>query len=86
MKYVGMVRRLDNLGRLVLPIELRRIFGIEKHDGLEIFTDNGRIILRKYEPDCTFCGNTDEVTNFKNRNICVSCLSEMSQGVTVSKA
>lgn len=79
MKATGIVRRVDELGRVVLPIELRRVFGIEEKDGLEIFTDNDRIILRKHEPACVFCGSADEVTNFKGKIICKECLSVLSQ-------
>ncbi|MDF2568445.1 MAG: abrB 1 [Sporomusa sp.] len=79
MKSTGIVRRVDELGRVVIPIELRRTFGIEEKDGLEIYTENDRIILRKHEPACVFCGNADEVTNFKGKNVCKECLSVMSQ-------
>lgn len=79
MKSTGIVRRVDELGRVVIPIELRRTFGIEEKDGLEIYTDNDRIILRKHEPACVFCGSADEVTTFKGKNVCKECLSVMSQ-------
>ncbi|SMD08817.1 AbrB/MazE/SpoVT family DNA-binding domain-containing protein [Sporomusa malonica] len=79
MKSTGIVRRVDELGRVVIPIELRRTFGIEEKDGLEIYTDNDRIILRKHEPACVFCGSADEVTSFKGKNVCKECLSVMSQ-------
>jgi AbrB family transcriptional regulator, transcriptional pleiotropic regulator of transition state genes len=79
MKATGIVRRVDELGRVVIPIELRRTFGIEEKDGLEIYTDNDRIILRKYEPACVFCGSADEVTDFKGKNVCKECLLVMSQ-------
>ncbi|MDR3559828.1 MAG: AbrB/MazE/SpoVT family DNA-binding domain-containing protein [Negativicutes bacterium] len=79
MKSIGIVRKLDELGRLVIPIELRRVLNIEHKDGLEIFTDNDRIILRKYEPACVFCGNAKDITKFKGKNVCAPCLSAMGQ-------
>ncbi|MBP2652863.1 MAG: abrB 1 [Firmicutes bacterium] len=77
MKSTGIVRKLDDLGRVVIPIELRRMFNIDVKDGLEIFTDNDRIILRKYEPACVFCGSNDEVTRFKEKNVCKQCIAAM---------
>ena len=64
MKSTGIVRKVDDLGRVVLPIELRQIWNINVKDALEIFIDNDQIILRKYEPTyaCVFCGNVDDVT------------------------
>ena len=79
MKSTGIVRKVDELGRVVIPIELRRTLGIEEKDALEIYVDQDRIILRKYEPSCSciFCGNADQVTKFKGRNICGDCLQEI---------
>lgn len=79
MKATGIVRRVDELGRVVIPIELRRVFGIEEKDGLEIYTDNDQIVLRKYEPACLFCGSAVEVSNFKGKNVCKECLTAMSE-------
>lgn len=79
MKATGIVRKLDELGRVVLPIELRRTLEINKRDGLGIFVENDSIILRKYEPGCMFCGSTNELTNFKGKNVCKECLLAMSQ-------
>lgn len=80
MKSTGIVRKVDELGRVVIPIELRRTLDIEEKDALEIYVDNDRIILRKYEPSCAcvFCGNADDVTIFKNKNICKECLDAMT--------
>nr|WP_173406261.1 AbrB/MazE/SpoVT family DNA-binding domain-containing protein [Pelosinus sp. UFO1] len=80
MKSTGIVRKVDELGRVVIPIELRRTLSIEEKDALEIYVDSDRIILRKYEPacSCVFCGNADEVTVFKNKNICKECLDAMA--------
>ncbi|MDO5547837.1 MAG: AbrB/MazE/SpoVT family DNA-binding domain-containing protein [Eubacteriales bacterium] len=78
MKSTGIVRKVDELGRVVLPIELRRTLGIEVKDSLEIYVDGSQIILKKYEPACIFCGNALDVVNIKGKNICKSCLSEIS--------
>jgi len=81
MKSTGIVRKVDELGRVVIPIELRRTLSIAEKDPLEIYVDSDRIILRKYEPSCAcvFCGNADEVTVFKNKNVCQECLASMTE-------
>lgn len=77
MKATGIVRKVDELGRIVLPIELRRTLDIEERDALEIYVDGEQIILKKYEPSCIFCGDAREVINYKGKNICKNCLEEM---------
>ena len=77
MKSIGIVRKVDELGRIVLPIELRRTLDLEVKDALEIYVDGSQIILKKYEPACVFCGNAKDVIHFKGKNICKSCTSEM---------
>ncbi|HHT05105.1 MAG TPA: AbrB/MazE/SpoVT family DNA-binding domain-containing protein [Hydrogenispora sp.] len=77
MKSTGIVRKVDELGRVVIPIELRRTLRIEEKDALEIYVDGERIILKKYEPACIFCGNAENVRNFKEKNICQDCLDAM---------
>ena len=67
MKSTGIVRKVDELGRIVLPIELRRTLDIEVKDSLEIYVDGSQIILKKYEPACVFCGNAKDVINFKGK-------------------
>lgn len=79
MKSTGIVRKIDNLGRVVLPIELRRTFDIEREDPVEIFVDDNYILLKKYQPACIFCGDAKDVVNFKGKNICKSCLAEMKE-------
>lgn len=79
MKSTGIVRKVDELGRIVLPIELRKVLNIEPRDSLEIFVDGGTVMLRKYEPQCIFCGNAKEVTPFKGRNVCKDCVNEISE-------
>lgn len=79
MKATGIVRKIDELGRIVLPIELRRTLGLEEKDPLEIFVDdNGTIVLKKYEPACIFCGDARNAINFKGKIICANCIKEMT--------
>jgi transcriptional pleiotropic regulator of transition state genes len=77
MKSTGIVRKVDELGRIVVPIELRRTLDIGERDALEIFVDGEQIILKKYEPACIFCSNARDVINYKGKNICKSCLNEI---------
>ena len=77
MKSTGIVRKVDELGRIVLPIELRRTMGIDVKDSLEIYVDGDSIILRKYEPSCIFCGNAMDIVNFKGKNVCSACAREL---------
>ena len=79
MKSTGIVRKVDELGRIVLPIELRRTLEIAERDSLEIYVEGSTIILKKYEPACIFCGVAKDVVNYKGRNICRSCLDEMKK-------
>ncbi|MDD6309240.1 MAG: AbrB/MazE/SpoVT family DNA-binding domain-containing protein [Clostridia bacterium] len=81
MKSTGVVRRVDDLGRIVLPIELRHTLDIEEKDALEIYTEGNSIILKKYEPSCIFCGEAGDVIMYKGRNVCRSCILEL-QGKT----
>lgn len=77
MKSTGIVRKVDELGRVVLPIELRRTMGIAERDPLEIYVDGNSIILKQYQDSCVFCGGSDEVTEFKGKNICAACKKEL---------
>ncbi|SJZ75743.1 AbrB/MazE/SpoVT family DNA-binding domain-containing protein [Selenihalanaerobacter shriftii] len=79
MKSTGIVRKVDELGRIVIPVELRRTLRIEEKDALEIYVDGESIILKKYEPACVFCGNAADTTVFKNKTVCKECLAEMSE-------
>lgn len=79
MKSTGVVRKVDELGRIVLPIELRRTLDIAEKDALEIFVDGDKIILRKYEPACIFCGNAKDVIYYKGKNICKDCMEELKR-------
>ncbi|HIE13539.1 MAG TPA: AbrB/MazE/SpoVT family DNA-binding domain-containing protein [Desulfotomaculum sp.] len=79
MKSTGIVRKVDELGRVVIPIELRRTLGIEEKDALEIYVDNEKIILKKYEPACIFCGNATDVQHYRGRLVCRECAAAMSE-------
>ncbi len=78
IKSTGIVRKVDELGRVVIPIELRRTLGIDEKDALEIYVDHEKIILKKYEPACVFCGNAEDVQVFKGKNVCSECAKAMS--------
>lgn len=77
MKSTGVVRRIDELGRIVLPIEIRRSLDINVKDPVEIFIDNEKIILQKYSPSCIFCGDADNIVFFNGKRICSKCLEEI---------
>ncbi|MBS3995130.1 MAG: AbrB/MazE/SpoVT family DNA-binding domain-containing protein [Alkaliphilus sp.] len=77
MKSTGIVRKVDELGRIVIPIELRRTLQIDQKDALEIYVDGSQIILKKYEPACIFCDQAKDVINFKGKNICPDCTQEL---------
>ena len=79
MKATGVVRRVDDLGRVVLPIELRRVMNIDIRDALEVFVDNEMIILKKYEPACTFTGSANELVDFHGRKVSKQAILEMAQ-------
>lgn len=79
MKSTGIVRKVDELGRVVIPKELRKVFNITEKDPLEIYTDQDNIILRKYESacGCVFCGNANKVTQYKGKNVCSECVAAL---------
>lgn len=79
VKSTGIVRRVDDLGRIVLPMELRKILDIEPRDSLEIFMEGDNVILRKYEPQCIFCGQAGNTELFKMKNVCKDCVREISK-------
>ena len=79
MKATGVVRPVDALGRVVIPIELRRNMGINTDDSLEIFVDGQYIMLKKYEPACIFCGSNDEIVQLRGKNICSKCIADMKK-------
>lgn len=81
MKSTGIVRKVDELGRVVIPIELRRTLGIDEKDALEIYVDDDRIILKKYEPACVFCGHAENVQLFKGKLVCKECVETMNKNL-----
>lgn len=81
MKSTGIVRNIDELGRIVIPKEMRKKMGIESSDPLEIYVDGDKIILTKYNPNCNFCGSDTEIYEFKGKKICKVCLEEIKKTV-----
>ena len=77
MKSTGIVRKVDELGRIVLPIELRRTLNIDIKDSIEIYVENDSIVLKKFEPTCIFCGSHENFKTFHDKNVCEKCLNEM---------
>lgn len=77
MKNTGVVRKVDELGRIVIPMELRKTLDISEGSALGIYIEGDSIILRKYQPACIFCGEAGNVTNFKGKNICKNCLENL---------
>ena len=79
LKSTGIVRKVDELGRIVIPIELRRTLTIDVKDPLEIFTEGNTIILKKYHPACIFCGEVRDVQNFKEKLMCNKCIDDIKK-------
>ena len=79
MKSTGIIRKVDELGRIVLPIELRRTLDIAERDELEIYMENDRIILQKFEPACVFCGSFRNLISFRRKNVCSECVRKMGE-------
>ena len=79
MKSTGIVRKVDELGRIVLPIEMRRTLDIGEKDALEIYAEGSSVIQKKYKPSCVFCDATKDITVFKGKNICPKCLKELKE-------
>ena len=79
MKSTGVVRKVDELGRIVLPIEIRKVLDIKQKDAIEIFTDEDKIILQKYQPACIFCDNVDDVVYFNGKRVCAECIKMLKE-------
>lgn len=79
MKATGIVRRVDSLGRLVIPMELRRTFGIKEEDPMEIFTTEDGILIRPYKPGCICCGSSEDLVEFNGVSLCGACIHEFSE-------
>lgn len=78
MKATGIVRKIDALGRIVLPIEIRDTLGIKERDPLEIFVDGENIVFKKYSPTCIFCDSTENLTLYKGKLICPDCINDIA--------
>ena len=79
MRPTGIVRKVDDLGRIVLPIELRRTLDIAERDELEIYLEDDKVIMRKYEPSCVFCASTIGLTEYRGKNVCAQCVRAMKE-------
>lgn len=78
MKSTGVVRKIDELGRVVLPSEIRKVFGIHEGDQLDISVDGEKVILEKRRDLCVFCSAESPEVDFKGRRVCQSCLQELA--------
>ena len=79
MKSTGIIRKVDDLGRIVLPIELRRTLDIAERDELEIFMEDDRIVLKKYEPACVFCSSEQGLISHRGKNVCQECARKIAE-------
>ncbi len=79
MKSTGIVRKVDELGRIVLPIELRQGLDIQPKDPVEIYLDGDRIILKKHQPACIFCDSADGLVFFGDKRICEHCMEKLKK-------
>jgi len=80
LKATGIVRKIDHMGRIVLPASLRKNLSIKHDDAIELLVgDDGEIILQKYKPRCIFCGSTDDIVKVKEKDICKNCQQELKQ-------
>lgn len=77
MKATGIVRKVDELGRIVVPIELRRSLGIGDRDAVEMSIEDNSIVIRKHQPSCVFCGSTEEISQYKQKVVCKNCIDTM---------
>ena len=79
MKATGIVRKVDELGRIVLPIELRRTLNLAEKDAVEIYVDGESIILKKYQPNCLFCGDGKNLVDYKGKMVCGKCAKSLAE-------
>lgn len=78
MKSTGIIRRVDELGRVVIPIEIRNQFNIVEKDPIEIFVNGSSIILKKYEPNCIFCDSNQDLLSYNDKLICTKCANKIA--------
>ena len=81
MKSTGIVRKVDELGRIVLPIELRRTLDIAEKDSMEIYIEGDTIILKKYQPACIFCDNARDIVTYRDKNVCSDCIRMLEEKI-----
>ena len=79
MKSTGIVRKMDELGRIVLPMEIRNTFDLNPKDSMEIFVEDDCIILRKYQPACVFCGETRGCVALGEKRVCGACIEKLNK-------
>ena len=79
MNYTGIIRKVDELGRIVIPIEIRDSLYIKEKDKMEIYVHNDSIVLKKYEQSCIFCGNEQNLINYQNKLICNKCIKSITE-------
>lgn len=79
MKATGVLRKIDGLGRIVIPMEIRNKLEISQNDPLEIHVEGTTIVLKKYEPDCIFCGSSKNVVEYKGKNVCSKCIKDLQE-------
>ena len=77
MKSTGIIRRVDELGRVVIPIEIRNQFNIAEKDPIEIYVEGSSIVLKKFEQNCIFCGSTKDLVEYKDKLICSKCADNL---------
>ena len=81
MKSTGMIRKIDELGRIVLPIEIRKNLDIKEKDEIEIFVEDKRIVLQKHDPACVFCGSSIDMKYYKNKPVCRDCINKLTKEI-----
>lgn len=79
MKNTGIIRKVDELGRIVIPIEIRNQFNIIEKDQIEIYVEGSNIILKKFEPNCVFCGDIKNLIEFKDKLVCDRCKASLNE-------
>lgn len=79
MRATGIVRKVDDLGRVVLPVELRRTLDIGVGDAIEIYLDDDRVVLKKFESCCTFCCGSEGLIDYCGKNICIDCVQKLKE-------
>lgn len=78
MKKEYSIRTIDSVGRIVIPMDLRKALEIKEWDELRIFRDHDRIVMEKNKPVCIFCGSGKDLVTFKDRNVCQKCKREIN--------